>query len=168
MKYAHYYKTTGQILGWYDDSIHSKIPIPNIKISDEVWQNAIDNNHNKINEDGSTELFDFRTEDEKSEQEIFFKKAEINRQLATITVTTSSGNVFDANLEARQNMSDAIIASANMKDLIDKGLLPTDTVWDRRTWRLADNSEPIITIDELKEAHTLAILEYARIKGIGS
>jgi hypothetical protein len=64
MKYAHYDKTTRQILGWYDDGIHKEIPTPNLKVEEEVWQNAIDNNHNKINEDGTTELFDFRTQEE--------------------------------------------------------------------------------------------------------
>lgn len=29
-----------------------------------------------------------------------------------------------------------------------------------------DNSETIVTLDELKEAHALAILEYAKIKSI--
>lgn len=64
MKYANYDKTTMQILGWYDDSIHKEIPAPNVKVEDKVWQNAINNNHNKINQDGTTELVDFRTQEE--------------------------------------------------------------------------------------------------------
>lgn len=64
MKYINYDKTTKQILGWYDDSIHKNIPTPNLKVEDKVWQNAIDNNHNKINQNGITELFDFRTQEE--------------------------------------------------------------------------------------------------------
>ena len=82
------------------------------------------------------------------------KKQEIYQQLSVLTVTTYNGNVFDATLEARQNMADAIIASATLGS--------TTT-----TWRMADNSEVLITLDELKEAHALAIQEYARIKGIG-
>ena len=81
-------------------------------------------------------------------------KQAIAQQLATLTVTTYNGNVFDATLEARQNMADAIIASATLGS--------TTT-----TWRMADNSEVLITLDELKEAHALSIQEYARIKGIG-
>lgn len=81
-------------------------------------------------------------------------KENISLQLEKLTVTTSNGNVFDAMLEARQNMADAIIASSTLGS--------TTT-----TWRMADNSEVIITLDELKEAHALAIKEYARIKGIG-
>lgn len=64
MKYAHYDTTTRQILGWYDSGIHKAIQTPNVEVEDTVWQNAIDNNHNKINQDGSTCLADFRTENE--------------------------------------------------------------------------------------------------------
>lgn len=64
MKYAHYDETTRKILGWYDNNINKNIPTPSAEIKDLVYQNAINNNHNKINEDGTTELFDFRTEEE--------------------------------------------------------------------------------------------------------
>lgn len=82
------------------------------------------------------------------------RKAEIERQLAAITVASSKGNVFDANMQARQNMADAILASDTL------GI--TQTVW-----RMADNSDVQIDISELKEAHALAIKRYAEIKGIG-
>ena len=64
MKYAHYDELNGQLLGWYDDTIHTTIPIPNIHFTEESWQLAIENNHNKINLDGSTERFDFRDQTE--------------------------------------------------------------------------------------------------------
>lgn len=89
-----------------------------------------------------------------SEQLEVERKAEIERQLAVLTVTSSKGNVFDANIQARQNMADAILASDTL------GI--TQTVW-----RMADNSDVQIDIAELKEAHALAIQEYAKIKGIG-
>ena len=154
MKYANYDKTTGKILGWYNQSIHSEIPTPNIEIEDEVWQNAINNNHNKINKDGTTELFDFRTAEEIALQEKSEQKAEIERQLLTLAVTSSNGNTFDANSQARQNMADAVLASDTL------GI--TQIVW-----RMADNSDVQIDISELKEAHALAIKRYAEIKGIG-
>ena len=64
MKYCHYEKESGKILGYYDKEIHEKIPEPNIELTEEQWQKAINNNHNKINEDGTTVLFDFRSTDE--------------------------------------------------------------------------------------------------------
>lgn len=83
------------------------------------------------------------------------KKQAIALQVSTLTVTTNLKHVFDANSQARQDMADAILASSTL------GI--TETIW-----RMADNSEVSITLDELKEAHALAIQEYARIKGIGA
>lgn len=81
-------------------------------------------------------------------------KAEIARQLEVLTVTTSKDNTFDANNQARLDMQNAITAS--------EFLNITKTVW-----RMADDSEVTINLDELKEALSLAIAEYARVKGIG-
>ena len=64
MKYCHYEKESGKILGYYDKEIHTEIPSPSIEISDEIWQNAINNSHNCVNENGTTELKDFRTAEE--------------------------------------------------------------------------------------------------------
>ena len=64
MKYCHYEKESGKILGYYDKEIHEKIPSTSIEISDEIWQNAINNNHNCVNENGTTELKDFRSTEE--------------------------------------------------------------------------------------------------------
>lgn len=153
MKYAHI-NENGQILGWYDKEIHTSIPTPNIEVSDDVWRNAIDNGHNKVDKDGTTKLFDFRTSEEIAEQVEVQRKVEIAIQLTSLTITSSKGNVFDANSQARQDMADALLAS--------------DTLGVTQiVWRMANNSEVLINISELKEAHALAIQEYARIKGIG-
>ena len=99
------------------------------------------------------------TEEELAQQELEAKiaeaKAEIARQLETLTVTTANGNTFDADNQARLDMQNAITAS----DFL--GVTQT-------TWRMADDSEVLIELSELKEALALAIQEYARVKGIGS
>ena len=64
--------------------------------------------------------------------------------LATITVTTSSGKVFDGNETARINMLSAI-QSATFLNQTQAG------------WKLADNTVDIVTVDEIKEALALAI-----------
>ena len=92
----------------------------------------------------------------KTEEQLGFeRKLEIENQLSVLKVASSKGNVFDANMVARQNMADAILASDTL------GI--TQTVW-----RMADNSEVLINISELREAHALAIQAYARIKMIGA
>lgn len=72
MKYAHLEEKTDKILGWYDDSIHQEIPTPNIEVSEEVWQEAVNINANCY-EDGKFIVKDFRTNEEivKQEQAIF-------------------------------------------------------------------------------------------------
>ena len=64
MKIAHV-DTNGQILGWYDEDIHESIPEPNVQVSEEVWQNAIDSGHNTII-NGVTSEVDYRSEEQKA------------------------------------------------------------------------------------------------------
>lgn len=61
MKYAHIIDT--RLLGWYDDSMYIEIPTPNIKVTDEVWQEAININANCY-EDNKFIVKDFRTDEE--------------------------------------------------------------------------------------------------------
>lgn len=72
MKYAHIEKTTNKLLGWYDKEIHTLIPTPNIEVTDEQWQNAININANCY-EDGEFIVKDFRTPEEIQEQELLQK-----------------------------------------------------------------------------------------------
>lgn len=67
MKIAHI-DENNKLLGWYDTEFHINIPEPNITVSDEVWQTAVQEGHNRVNADGTTELFDFRTDVERNEQ----------------------------------------------------------------------------------------------------
>ena len=62
MKYAHI-NENNKILGWYSDDIHSNIPTPNIEVTEEVWQEAININANCY-EDGKFIVKDFRTPEE--------------------------------------------------------------------------------------------------------
>ena len=69
MKYAHIENGTNRLLGWYTKEIHSKIPTPNIEVSDEVWQEALNINANCY-ENGKFIVKDFRTEEEKEKQRV--------------------------------------------------------------------------------------------------
>lgn len=70
--------------------------------------------------------------------------------LNTITVTTSSGKVFDGNETARLNMLSAITAA---------GVVGQTSA----NWKLADNTVKNVTLDELKEALALAIQRVGEI-----
>jgi len=81
-------------------------------------------------------------------------KAERLKQLEVLTVTTTNGNTFDANNQARLDMSNGI--------QVGEILNVTQTVW-----RMADDTEMLIQIAELKEALAKALQAYATLKGIG-
>lgn len=76
----------GKLVGWYNTDIHSEdaIPTPKIEVTKEAWQNAINNGHNKVNEDGTTELFDFRSKEE-LDKEINAQKVQEARNYLTKT-----------------------------------------------------------------------------------
>jgi len=78
MKQAHV-DSNGQILGWYDPEIHNSIPEPNIQVTEEVWQNAINNSHNTII-DGVTSQVDHRSDEQKA------KDARTRRNMLLTTI----------------------------------------------------------------------------------
>ena len=81
MKYAHLEKDTNKVLGWYSDDIHTVIPTPNIEVSDETWQEALNINANCY-ENEAFIVKDFRTPDEISSQEINQKISEAKQYLS--------------------------------------------------------------------------------------
>ena len=86
----------------------------------------------------------------KEKHENSVKKLEKEERLSKIVVTTQNGNTFDGNLEARTNMTSAIMAA----EVLGK----TEEVW-----KLADNSQKTIELSELKEALALSIQEVGNI-----
>lgn len=120
MKYAH--TQNGKLLGWYDSDIHDEIPTPNIQVTDEQWQEAINNNHNIINEDGSSSYADTRTSEEKEVNLIAeYKTAYLDKfnaklkemdydDIATVGVwAIKDGSQFQAEAKTLLNWYEAII-----------------------------------------------------------
>ena len=86
MKYAQLEEDTNKILGWYSDDIHDVIPTPNIEVTEEVWQEAININANCY-ENGEFIVKDFRTDEE-------IRKEEINTQIAEAKAYLSSTDFY--------------------------------------------------------------------------
>ena len=84
MKYAHLDKEN-KILGWYSDEIHSDIPTPNIEVTDEVWQEALNTNANCY-ENGEFIVKDFRTDVEIEQEAQAQFRAERGKLLAEADV----------------------------------------------------------------------------------
>ena len=78
-KYAHI-NSDNMLQGWYDENIHNSIPTPNIKVTNEQWQNSLNNNHNKINSDGSSEFVDTETAEQKAEAQNRINKKASGKQ----------------------------------------------------------------------------------------
>jgi hypothetical protein len=134
-------------------SIQSKTTLENI-VSIGNDNIVIFEQQEDIDKDGTffTGTGVFVTSDENiSEASSFYKK----NKLDTLTITTSYGNIFDANTQARVDLSTAITAS----DITGQ----VETIW-----RLANNNEVLVSVTELKEALVLALQEYAKVKGIGA
>lgn len=81
MKLAHYNKKTKQLLGWYDESIHLNIPEPVIRVTEEIWEEAINKGYNKVKINGTLEYFDFRTTEEINNAKLLTVKVEAKRYL---------------------------------------------------------------------------------------
>ena len=98
MKYAPLEEYTNKILGWYSDEIHSEIPTPNIEVTDEVWQEAININANCY-ENGEFIVKDFRTVEEIENQQLQSKKSEASQYLKDTDWVNSYKSRHDLGLE---------------------------------------------------------------------
>lgn len=88
-KYAHI-NSDNILQGWYDSEMHTTIPTPNIEVTNEQWQNSINNYHNKINNDGSSEFVDTETAEQKAKaQDRINKKASGKQKLKDLGLTDS-------------------------------------------------------------------------------
>lgn len=130
MKYVHVIDT--RLQGWYDDSIHSKIPTPNIEVSDEAWQEALSINANCY-ENGKFIVKDFRTDEEIEEarvqninsysQSIIIKKYPLEKQ--------SSANLGIYGEEYKAEMISFISNCINLSnEAIENGTALEDISWE--------------------------------------
>ena len=140
MKYAHIINT--KLQGWYSDEIHSEIPTPNIEVTDEVWQEAININANYY-ENGEFVVKDFRTADEIKQGLYNHWKAERQSKVDNIEVELN-GVIYQGDETSQTRIARAVSV---MED--------TDTV----IWVAKDNSE-----NELSKADLKYILREAGTK----
>lgn len=108
---AHYEESTQKLLGWYDTDFHETIPTPNVEISQEEWQKAIDINANYVDIDTKVlSVMDFRTAGEISLDEINAKWDSLDIFLSTLTVTISNDRIVDVSPRSLLNIDNEINA----------------------------------------------------------
>ena len=83
MKYANIENGTNKLLGWYDKRIHLEIPTPNIEVTDEVWQEALNINANCY-ENGEFILKDFTTDEQREQQRIHQIETKCNQVIEAV------------------------------------------------------------------------------------
>ena len=130
----------------------NSIPEKVVVLGNKTYLNLGIKDVSYTNEDGN-EISLFEYEQfvfDKSVGKSVLDRAEKEYKLTNLVVTTSNGNKFDGNLDARVNM----LSSIQSAELIGK---------TEEYWKLADNSVVLISVTELKEALTLAIQKVGKI-----
>ena len=110
-----------------------------VTLRGEADARDIDNNPVALDEEAIAVVVARMTQEALEAKAIVEAKAAKVKALEELTVTTTNGNVFDANSDSITNMLAAVEAST---------ILSTT----ENSWKLADNSIVVVSLDELKEA----------------
>jgi hypothetical protein len=128
MKYAHYDENTNTLEGWYDEEIHDNIPTPNIAVSDEDWQIAIDNDYNYVDPDNETLSYkDLRTFAELQKQKIEEIRQSFIDSLNNGYVCPTSNIKMDANINSINTLNSGFTL-ATYEDIIKMDIRDYDNV----------------------------------------
>ena len=134
MKYVNIENGTNKLLGWYSDDIHSEIPTPNIEVTDEVWQEAININANCY-ENGEFIIKDFRTEEEKEKQRILDIETKCNQAIEAVYPIYKQINITNLLTPYTEEDRDVMKAFIDSKraichKAIADGTKPEDVNWE--------------------------------------
>ena len=129
MKYAHIIE--GKLQGWYDEEINPVIPTPNIEVSDEVWQEAININANCY-ENGKFIVKDFRTVEEIEKERISSIKAKAQSLIEMIYPIYKQNNILMSQIaEDIKSMNAYILNIRNISNEAEiNGTALEDIVWN--------------------------------------
>lgn len=124
MKYAHIDLNTNELLGWYSTDVHDVIPEPNVEVTDEQWQIALDNEHDTVNSDGTTEKSSVSTiEDQKANV-----RAERNHILVSSVDPVVSNPLRWGELTEPEQASIVSYRTA-LLDITEQATFPTSVTW---------------------------------------
>ena len=129
MKYAHIIDT--KLQGCYSDDIHTNIPTPNIEVSEEVWQDAININANCY-ENGKFIVKDFRTVEEMEKERISSNKAKAQSLIEMIYTIYKQNNILMSQIaEDIKSMNAYILNIINISNEAEiNGTALEDIVWN--------------------------------------
>ena len=120
MKYYIHIDNNGNVLGRYVDGIHTDIPTPNLEVSEEVWNETMQNNSNYYNSE--TETFEAKYILSNDDKVALYKSYYLERfnakldeldydDISTVGVwAIKTGSTFQAEAKALLNWYEAIIS----------------------------------------------------------
>ena len=134
MKYANIENGTNKLLGWYDKEIHLEIPTPNIEVTDEVWQEALNINANCY-ENGEFILKDFTTDGQREQQRIHQIETKCNQVIEAVYPIYKQINITNLLTPYTEEDRDAMKAFIDSKraichKAIADGTKPEDVNWE--------------------------------------
>ena len=123
-----------KILGWFDKEINPIIPKDCIKVTDEVWQEAININANCY-ENGEFIVKDFRTDEEIEQQRIQQIESKCNQAIESVYPIYKQINITNLltpyTVEDREDMKSFIDSKrAICHKAIDDGTKLEDINWE--------------------------------------
>lgn len=133
MKYAHI--IDNKLQGWYDTEIHTEIPTPNIEVTDEVWQEAINISANFYDEATKTFIVkDFRTNEEVEQDRINAINSKVNQIIENKYPLYKQNNIIRiARPYTQQDLTDMSLWIDSKRDIchnaVEQGLQPYEVVW---------------------------------------
>ena len=110
-----------------------------VTLRGEADARDIDNNPAALDEEAIALVVARMAQEAAEAKAIVEAKVAKVKALEELTVTTTNGNVFDANSDSITNMLAAVEASTILSTV-------------ENNWKLADNSVIVVSLDELKEA----------------
>ena len=109
-KFAHI-DENNKLLGWYDDEVHNSIPEPKIEVSEEQHLEAIENQHNYVESDGSTKLVE---EALTSEQKIIEAKIYLSETDWYVIREADSGKEMPSDIKTKR--AEARVTISNLEE----------------------------------------------------
>ena len=109
-KFAHV-DENNKLLGWYDSGVHSSIPEPKIEVSEEQHLEAIENQHNYVESDGSTKLVE---EALTSEQKIIEAKIYLSETDWYVIREADSGKEMPSDIKTKR--AEARVTISNLEE----------------------------------------------------
>jgi hypothetical protein len=148
--YAHYDEKNFEFLGWYKKSLHKSIPTPNIEVSEEDWQKAINatSQVNYVDVTNKQVMYkDIRTDakklsDAKSTQVRQASRSFTQAITADIVFSTKAGvkQTFQADKKSQESLRSAI-QEYTLSGTVPKGFF----------WIAKDNTPVAFTLNDLQE-----------------